>query len=332
MSAGPTDVSAGPTDVSAGPTDVSAGPTDVSAGPTDPAPTPSARIAVVIPTFQRAATVRRAVDSVLAQEGVSGIEVVVVDDGSTDGTAAVLSAIDDDRVQVVHQANRGRCDARNAGARAASAPVLTFLDSDDEALPGWLAAIAAEATAPVIRLGVVQDRGGEVRRIPAGELDPDRPFPRGACQPGSFAVAADLFDRVGGYDPRFDFSENSELLVRLALAAGREGWSGVSSPVFGVLLHQEGVAGRTERYSDAPRQAAELLLDRYPRELRADRSMRADLLAIVGTDELRAGRRGRAASAFARAWWARPASLVALARLASVVLPDAVRRRLRPPG
>ena len=73
------------------------------------------RVTVVVPTYQRAATVERAVRSVLAQEGPP-FEVIVVDDGSTDGTAERLATLDDPRLRVVHQANAGRGAARNAGA------------------------------------------------------------------------------------------------------------------------------------------------------------------------------------------------------------------------
>src|SRR5215204_5610729 len=100
--------------------------------------TPIPALTVVIPTYQRAATVERAVRSVLAQRDCLPFEVVVVDDGSTDETLDVLRGITDDRVRVLHQENAGRSAARNAGVAAARAPVVTFLDSDDEALPGWL--------------------------------------------------------------------------------------------------------------------------------------------------------------------------------------------------
>ncbi|HWW62876.1 MAG TPA: glycosyltransferase [Thermoanaerobaculia bacterium] len=93
-------------------------------------------VSVVIPTYNRAATVGRAIDSVLAQ-GVA-CEIVVVDDGSTDDTASRLAAYGD-RIRVVTQPNGGVAAARNAGLRVATGDVIAFLDSDDEWLPGKLA-------------------------------------------------------------------------------------------------------------------------------------------------------------------------------------------------
>ena len=95
-------------------------------------------ITVVIPAYNRAETVGAAIASVLAQD-FADFEVVVVDDGSGDATAAVVAATDDPRVGCLRLPdNRGVCAARNAGIRAASAPLIAFLDSDDYFLPNKL--------------------------------------------------------------------------------------------------------------------------------------------------------------------------------------------------
>lgn len=89
----------------------------------------------MIPAYNRAGTIRVAVDSVLQQDFVD-FEVLVVDDGSTDGTAESVAAIDDPRVRCLRlPENRGVCAARNEGIRAARSPLVAFLDSDDRFLP-----------------------------------------------------------------------------------------------------------------------------------------------------------------------------------------------------
>lgn len=90
-------------------------------------------LSVVIPTYNRAALVVEAVESVLAQQGVRP-EVVVVDDGSTDGTRAALERFAG-RIIYVHQRNAGMNAARNAGIRASGGEYVAFLDSDDAWLP-----------------------------------------------------------------------------------------------------------------------------------------------------------------------------------------------------
>ncbi len=92
-------------------------------------------VSIVIPTFNRRGFVSRAVRSVLEQS-VLDLEVIVVDDGSTDGTEIDLRRIDDCRLRVLSICKRqGAAVARNFGIRAASAPLVAFLDSDDEWLP-----------------------------------------------------------------------------------------------------------------------------------------------------------------------------------------------------
>jgi glycosyltransferase involved in cell wall biosynthesis len=97
------------------------------------------RISVVIPLYNKRATIRRAIDSILAQE-TAGVEIIVVDDGSTDGSASEVESIADERITLIRQANAGPGRARNVGASYGRADLLAFLDGDDEWKPGFLAA------------------------------------------------------------------------------------------------------------------------------------------------------------------------------------------------
>ena len=97
----------------------------------------SKTVSVVIPTYNRGAFIGAAIDSVLSQS-YRNLEVIVVDDGSTDNTAALLAAIADPRLRYVRQENQGRSQARNAALRLAVGDYIAFLDSDDLYLPGKL--------------------------------------------------------------------------------------------------------------------------------------------------------------------------------------------------
>src|SRR2546423_12851996 len=95
-------------------------------------------LSVVIPTWNRARLVGEAVESALAQMD-GRVEVIVVDDGSTDDTAGELARRFGTRVNVLRMPRRGGIGAaRNAGAREASGELVAFLDSDDLWLPGKL--------------------------------------------------------------------------------------------------------------------------------------------------------------------------------------------------
>ena len=94
------------------------------------------RVSVVTPAYNAAATVGGAISSVLAQT-YRDVEVVVVDDGSTDATAAIAEAYGDP-VRVVRQENRGVAAARNRGIREAAGELIAFCDADDALLPEHL--------------------------------------------------------------------------------------------------------------------------------------------------------------------------------------------------
>jgi glycosyltransferase involved in cell wall biosynthesis len=108
----------------------------MTAIPSAPA-TPTPRVSVVIPTYNRAALLPRAVDSALSAIEV-GDEIIVVDDGSTDATAEVLAPYGD-RIRYIRTENRGAGAARNRGLREARQPLVAFLDSDDSWYPDHLA-------------------------------------------------------------------------------------------------------------------------------------------------------------------------------------------------
>lgn len=94
-------------------------------------------ISVVIPLWNKEAYIERSIRSVLAQT-FRDFEVVVVDDGSTDHSAAIVRQINDSRVRLISQANAGVSAARNAGISHAVYPYIAFLDADDEWEPNHL--------------------------------------------------------------------------------------------------------------------------------------------------------------------------------------------------
>jgi len=95
------------------------------------------QVSVIIPTFNRAQKVERALRSVLGQT-FKPHEIIVVDDGSTDETAELINQRYKDTVRYIYQSNNGVSQARNRGIRNARGNWVAFLDSDDEWLPGKL--------------------------------------------------------------------------------------------------------------------------------------------------------------------------------------------------
>jgi glycosyltransferase involved in cell wall biosynthesis len=103
------------------------------------------RVSVIITLYNKAAYINRAVSSVL-QQNYSDYEVLVIDDGSTDGGEDLVAKIPDPRIRVIRQDNQGEGVARNRGIRESRGAIIAMLDADDEWDPEFLAAIVALAT------------------------------------------------------------------------------------------------------------------------------------------------------------------------------------------
>ncbi len=110
-----------------------------------PAATGDVLVSVIMPVYNAESTMRRSIDSVLAQT-FPALELILVDDGSRDGSAAIIAeyAARDARVRPLHQANAGVAAARNAGIAAARGSHVAFLDSDDWWVPRKLELQLAE--------------------------------------------------------------------------------------------------------------------------------------------------------------------------------------------
>lgn len=100
------------------------------------------KVSVIMPSYNAERFIAKAIDSVLAQD-FQDWELIVVNDGSTDGTAQVLAGFTDARIRVIHQANGGEAVARNRGLDEVRGEYVAFLDADDLYLPNALGDMAA---------------------------------------------------------------------------------------------------------------------------------------------------------------------------------------------
>lgn len=202
-------------------------------------------VSVIIPTYNRMDTIGRAIDSVL-QQTWKPIEIIVVDDGSTDRTLDVIGKYRG-RIRLLCQENRGPSAARNAGIHASTGDIISFLDSDDAWLP--------EKTARQVRL---LERTGtaaigccvcNARMFPAGgpainsftiaDLHP-------GCAEGIWknpmeilltrfllfnqtaAIRRDVLERTGGFRESLHVMEDYDLALRLAMNTS---WAFIAEPL-----------------------------------------------------------------------------------------------------
>lgn len=183
--------------------------------------TPEPLVAVVIPLFNRRSSILEAVDGALDQT-YPAVEVVVVDDGSSDGGGELVRtrAETDPRLRVLFQDNRGPSAARNAGIRAAEAPFVTFLDSDDLMVPERIRAQMDYLTGnPGVDAVLCQGRievspGIDPPLIAKFSMRNEEP----TFQYTSVLVAKHHLELVGGFDESLRIAEDLDLLVRLRSA------------------------------------------------------------------------------------------------------------------
>jgi len=179
------------------------------------------RFSVVIPTYNRSVSVLETLRSCFEQT-YPEVEVVIVDDGSSDDTRQVLAAIDDPRLVVVHQENAGPAAARNHGMRVATGDYIAFLDSDDSWYPEFLEAAHAElqTQGEVLIYGqIIVDRGvGRYWVKPGRPLGYEEPIfdflyvYGGFIQTSTMIIPAQLARQVQ-WDETVTFGDNDQFAI-----------------------------------------------------------------------------------------------------------------------
>ena len=196
-------------------------------------------VSVIIPTYKRAAFIRRAVENVLRQT-YQNIEVLVVDDGSPDDTTAVVQAISDPRVRVIrHPVNRGVSAARNSGIKAARGVLIGFMDDDDEwredKLERQLNAIRGFDAVACTAVSSSKGYSMRVHRRPRITLED---LKRGTFAPSSLMARAAVFRDVM-FDESVTQGEDWDAFIRIAQ---RYSIAWVPEPL---LIYNEGLHSRT---------------------------------------------------------------------------------------
>ena len=181
----------------------------------------TAEVSVIIPTYNRRAMVHEAVASVLAQRDAD-FELIVVDDGSTDGTCESFAHLD--RVTLTRIENRGPAAARNHGVAMAHAPLIAFLDSDDLWMPHklqrQLALMRANPQSAISQSGEIWMRAG--RRVNPGSRHLKRAgdifvesLRTCLISPSAVIMQTELFRALGGFDEDLAAAEDYDLWLRV---------------------------------------------------------------------------------------------------------------------
>ncbi|MCL4553034.1 MAG: glycosyltransferase family 2 protein [Candidatus Marsarchaeota archaeon] len=182
-------------------------------------------VSVIIPTYNRAKYVAIAIESALNQDYPS-LEVIVVDDGSTDGTREALRPYAG-RIRYIYQENQGESVARNTGVQLARSAYIAFLDDDDVWLEHKLARqveyMESNQTVGLVACqGCVIDETGvrqpglAFHRTETGEVSSEEIILDSSIGPSASLLKRAAFDDVGGFDSRIHYGEDWDLALRIA--------------------------------------------------------------------------------------------------------------------
>lgn len=192
-----------------------------------PATAPDPLISVVMPSFNRAGLIGRTIASVLAQR-FERFELIIVDDGSTDGTLELLKEWDDRRIAVFQmRRNAGAPAARNAGVKMARSMLVAFQDSDDEWQPTLLEHHVQALRRADVSFCQLEQRYGSGRAYypPMGwQLAEDayaQLLGSSHISTQTLAMTRAIFKRVGGFDPAMPRFQDWDLVLRLARIGAR---------------------------------------------------------------------------------------------------------------
>lgn len=181
-------------------------------------------ISVIIPLYNKEKCIGRAIESVLSQS-YTDFELLVIDDGSTDNSSAIVKKYSDSRVRYIHKNNGGVSSARNYGVKLASGNWVFFLDADDVLLPNAIQSLVDGTVGfPWIQIVIggyiVKDLEKEYKKTPRCSGHIKNPmkhwwlrniFPR----TGNILLTKEAFWGVGGFDERISYNEDYALLLKL---------------------------------------------------------------------------------------------------------------------
>jgi len=242
-------------------------------------------VSIIVPTWNRRAEVARAVSSVLAQT-YADFELIVVDDGSSDGTTESLAGLDD-RLRCVYAEHAGVSAARNRGIRLSGGELVAFLDSDNEWLPDHLAVLVEVlrrhpeavlvSTSPYLR---IRGRDAPERAVVKDAL-PLALAENWIGYVSGIAVRRSVLQTTGGFDERLEAMEDAELWIRMATQgpfAFLRRRTFLRHETAGSLSVSAGEAGLYARESEVLAARAALEIERLPRPAR-EREMLAERAA-----------------------------------------------------
>jgi glycosyltransferase involved in cell wall biosynthesis len=257
-------------------------------------------VSVIIPTYNRAKLLGRAIQSILAQT-YQDFELIIVDDGSTDDTESLVKSFNSEKIRYIrHKKNRGASAARNTGIRSAKGEYIALQDSDDEWMPEKLEKqMRAFATAPpevgVVYTGFYIIANNKKKYMPSASITPKdgnifSSIIKGEylVSPQTIVVKRECFERAGMFDEHFPAMEDWEMSLRLSR---HYHFKYINEPLVLYSLQPDSIS----RNKSALTKSYKMILERYFEDIRQDKRLLAKHYLRLGhflysNGELRQGK------------------------------------------
>ena len=172
-------------------------------------------VSIIIPTYNAARFLPQAIDSIRGQSYQPPLEIIIIDDGSTDDTAVIVQQLGPD-IRYIYQENSSPAIARNRGIAASRGALIGFLDADDLYPPNkfelQVSRLMNDPTVDVVqgRIKYIHLEGSEDRSV---ILDDEEALT--FIQIGGALFRKSVFERIGGFDEDLRFSEDHDIFIRL---------------------------------------------------------------------------------------------------------------------
>lgn len=203
-------------------------------------------VSVIIPTYNRALLVQKAINSVIRQT-YPNWELIIVDDGSDDETEEIIATeyIIDNRIKYFKKYNTGGAHSRNFGVNMATGPIITFLDSDDTAEEKWLETIVnnfQDDDVKVVCCGVTKKRINNeiISLIKPYSLGTSFMKYEGLFLSGAYSLYKEMFEKIGGFNINLKAAHHTELALKLTQLLHKNNYKikSIDSCLINVYIHK----------------------------------------------------------------------------------------------
>ena len=254
-------------------------------------------VSIIIPTYNRAYILGRAVRSVFEQS-YENLEVLIVDDGSTDNTSDIIRDFKDSRLRFFHDSqNKGRAYALNIGIRNSKGNFLAILDSDDEYLPQKIKKSLIILENSLINFDLVASNYYVIKRDKSKTLGIKKPYQKKRIFPSSssWVLKKGVFEKIGFFDERLLLTQDVDFFHRFLK---KFDFHLIDEPLLNIYQMKDGAFSDMNKVIE--------IRKKYMENLKNDKPIYAQHLSYLGKDYLRVGQNKNARECFLKAFYAYP--------------------------